>query len=469
MTSLLPASQTMLPTLARLAPLALAPLAAAQSAQSLSAPELHATTPARYAGIYHAATGTWSRPSATTSALNGIDVIYSNTAQAGYFTTAGSSGGFAPGSTNFDEGGIPGTTNGDTFPNAPDRDEYRVNGFQIGYCDFGPPLSSGWEISFYSSHVPCTLPSGPAGTVTVTGLPAGGGCWVIDIDLTGGEEFNLAADGGAAAPGWDNDPNMDSFGWGFAYAGSSPGTMAGFQLAGDPMNTDPGFIALPPRAGTNTYFGPPSSCGPDIATGYLTADLWWLEDPATTNTGCYFFGGYTNSNGCGGPQGNPYASFQIEIRAEADAPKFGTIYCNSNPNSTGSNTGIVLFGSSTAADDDVMLIATDVPAGAFGFFFTSQDQGFVANPGGSEGNLCLGGAIGRFVAPGQVKAADIDGLITLDTNLGEWTLTELPTPLPPLSYPAVTGLTSNFQLWHRDAMGGTTVSNFSDGISVTWD
>ncbi|MEM8711604.1 MAG: hypothetical protein AAGG01_11675, partial [Planctomycetota bacterium] len=38
----------------------------------------------------------------------------------------------------------------------------------------------------------------------------------------------------------------------------------------------------------------------------------------------------------------------------------------------------------------------------FGFFVTSQTEGFAANPGGSAGNFCLGGAVGRYVGPGQI-------------------------------------------------------------------
>ena len=36
------------------------------------------------------------------------------------------------------------------------------------------------------------------------------------------------------------------------------------------------------------------------------------------------------------------------------------------------------------------LTATDVPEDPFGYFLASQTQDFVANPGGSQGNLCLG-------------------------------------------------------------------------------
>ena len=45
-----------------------------------------------------------------------------------------------------------------------------------------------------------------------------------------------------------------------------------------------------------------------------------------------------------------------------------------------------------------------LPPNAFGFFLTSRSQGLVMGPGGGrQGNLSLGGASGRYVAPGQIK------------------------------------------------------------------
>ena len=193
-------------------------LASAQS-QAPAGQAPAAPTQARYAGTFHAAVGQWTRPNASAARGVGPDIIYVTTAPSGYFSTLGSPSGFGAGGTILDEGGLPGTTNGTPFAGMPDRDSYLVNSFQLGYCDLGPAGGSAWEISFYAAYVPATSDRTPEATVNVSGLPAGGGCWIIDIDLTGGEEFNLAADGGAAAPGWDHDPNMDSFGWGFA---SSP-------------------------------------------------------------------------------------------------------------------------------------------------------------------------------------------------------------------------------------------------------
>ena len=103
-----------------------------------------------------------------------------------------------------------------------------------------------------------------------------------------------------------------------------------------------------------------------------------------------------------------------------------------------------------------------------GIFITSQTQGVVANPGGSAGNLCVVGDVGRFVQPGQIKVSSASGTIGLSTTLGEWSTANIPQASPPVSYAAMAGLTSNFQLWHRDSdMGGAT-SNFSNGLAITW-
>ena len=117
------------------------------------------------------------------------------------------------------------------------------------------------------------------------------------------------------------------------------------------------------------------------------------------------------------------------------------------------------------AANDLTLQAT-LPTGTFGFFITSQTQGFVANSASSEGNLCLAGAIGRFVGPGQIKNSGAAGEIELSTALGEWSLSAIPTPMGP--YAAVAGGTANFQLWHRDVVAMTPTSNFSDARQITW-
>ena len=418
----------------------------------------------KVAGIYHVATGQWTR--ASVEAANfGPDTIYNNTAISNYFTTVGGLGGMAPGATNFDEGGIPTETN-TNHPMA-NRSTYMVNGFEIGYCDLNGPGTRGWEISFYSNYAPCTLGQVPDATRVLPILPAAG-CWIITLDLSGGSEFCLAGDGG---DGFDDDPDLDSFGWSFRYAGSqAPGgaAPAGMIFAGDPATTDPNWTtAILPPDGTGTYYGPPTPCSTG-ATGLITQDRWYIEDPTTpSNSGCMVPSpGYRGDVGCA-PLRLPYASFHMQIQAELNPcnPVIPvTPYCFSNPNSTGVNTTIQFEGSLSVAANDVRMSAT-LPTQTFGFFITSPNQGFIPNSGGSSGNICLGANVGRFLS--LVTSSGLDGTIIIDTNLGDWNLASIPDATG--SYAAAVGMSSNFQLWHRDvAPGGIATSNFSNGYELVW-
>ncbi len=139
----------------------------------------------------------------------------------------------------------------------------------------------------------------------------------------------------------------------------------------------------------------------------------------------------------------------------------GTSYCAANPISTGTTASISAAGSAAAAANDLTLTATNMPTNAFGFFLASQGQGFTMNPGGSQGNLCLGGAIGRYVGPGQIQNSGGAGEISLVIDL-----TTTPTPTGPVTIQA--GETWSFQAWHRDAVAGSATSNFTDGLEVAF-
>ena len=97
----------------------------------------------------------------------------------------------------------------------------------------------------------------------------------------------MQSDGGPSAPGWDDDGDLDSFGWSYQYSGTDGTASAGFLLSGDPASTDPTWVTgAVPLDGTNTYYGATSLCGATIldGTGYLTRDFWWLEDPTGAST-----------------------------------------------------------------------------------------------------------------------------------------------------------------------------------------
>jgi hypothetical protein len=138
-----------------------------------------------------------------------------------------------------------------------------------------------------------------------------------------------------------------------------------------------------------------------------------------------------------------------------------TSTCASNPNSTGNVAGLSGAGSNLVASNDVRLMATSMPLNAFGFFLTSRTAGNVANPGGSQGVLCLGGSIGRFVGPGQIMNSGAAGSIALQIDL-----TSMPQPTGPVA--VVPGETWHFQAWFRDAVGGSATSNFTNGMTAVF-
>ncbi len=130
------------------------------------------------------------------------------------------------------------------------------------------------------------------------------------------------------------------------------------------------------------------------------------------------------------------------------------------PNSTGFPGRLTASGSFLAAEGDVTLVADELPPNQFGLFLSSTAQGFVQNPGGSQGNLCLSGAIGRYdPANGYpLQGTGWAGRVVLELDL-----TAVPTPLGPAM--VLAGETWNYQFWHRDALGMT---NFTDAVSVTF-
>ena len=88
-------------------------------------------------------------------------------------------------------------------------------------------------------------------------------------------------------------------------------------------------------------------------------------------------------------------------------------------------------------------------------------DGFIAMPGGSQGNLCLGGQIGRYVGPGQIQNSGTAGEISLLLALGA-------TPTPSGLVAVQPGETWNFQCWFRDAVGGQATSNFTNGVEIVF-
>ena len=86
----------------------------------------------------------------------------------------------------------------------------------------------------------------------------------------------------------------------------------------------------------------------------------------------------------------------------------------------GSPGTLAASGSALVSQNDVTLVASALPQNSFGFFLASRTAGFVANPGGSQGNLCLGGSIGRYVGPGQIQNSGGTGAFSLALRVKHW-------------------------------------------------
>ncbi|MCP5022764.1 MAG: hypothetical protein GY930_13445 [bacterium] len=140
----------------------------------------------------------------------------------------------------------------------------------------------------------------------------------------------------------------------------------------------------------------------------------------------------------------------------------GTIYCSpANLNSTIASAYIAATGSTDVADNDVALTVTQLPHNQLGYFLSSQDQTMIVVPGGSQGNLCVGGSSGLGRHLGTVQYSDSNGVMTAVLDLGQ-----IPTQAGGTT-PVISGQTYNFQCWFRDFYLVST-SNFSDAVSITF-
>ena len=159
----------------------------------------------------------------------------------------------------------------------------------------------------------------------------------------------------------------------------------------------------------------------------------------------------------GDPNSTEVAGSLVE---ELEIPVLGAQYCAAAPNSTGSSAWIAARGFQWGTGAALTLQSTEMPQNSFGHFLVSNVSGFVTNPGGSQGNLCLQGNVGRFNRAGEIRNSGLSGSFSLSGVVGN----DLPSPMGPVS--AQPGETWYFQCWFRD-IGPS--SNFSNAIEITFD
>ncbi|MEM9383398.1 MAG: hypothetical protein AAGB93_25880, partial [Planctomycetota bacterium] len=150
--------------------------------------------------------------------------------------------------------------------------------------------------------------------------------------------------------------------------------------------------------------------------------------------------------------GEPYLGMTRARHARVD-----TSVCNAFPNSTERPAELVATGSAVAADNEVTLHAIGLPTDSRGYTLFARDFGIVVGPGGSQGQLCLAGGIGRLQS--QLFLAGTDGRATIPLDL-----TQIPRPTGATA--ALAGDTWYAQAWFRDMDQGTPTSNFSSALRL---
>ena len=265
------------------------------------------TSPFRHAGVYHVATGTWTRNGRLAN-LTGPDTIYNNSCLVGYHAAMDSGEKWQHRSRvpTTSANGAPTTPNTtDPFKNdeAPGcQTSYVVNGFQIAYCSsrdssLGP---FDYEFEFANAYSAC----GAAGMIPdvsfdVTGLPGGTAsgqqiCWTVDVDLDAGSlSFTLQADQDGT---WTGPSTAEQFG--YSQGPTTPGITStqntGPVLAGNYTWTGGPVVGpLALCSGTDgTIWDSPINLA-EAGTGMASNDFFRIIPGGIGGPGCYYFGGTT--------------------------------------------------------------------------------------------------------------------------------------------------------------------------------
>jgi hypothetical protein len=411
----------------------------------------------RDGGIYHVATGTWTRNASIASL--GPDRIYVNTCPTTYYFALS-------GDTVIDEGRLPSPSSPTNLNSRPGcATSYDIEGFEFAYCTDTPNVT--WSCSFLPTYVPCASATGltPAASFNLAGLPSTTTsgvslCWIVQIDVAGppptATPFTMPADG----DGTFNTP-PDSFGWSIRcdLIGAA-GTGTGPVFAGDP-NVCTGID------GTRWDSGAPPAWPNNLTengTGMGAADQFRIENGPTTPS-CYFFGH------------SPYFfSFHLVLFSDAcSAIPVGLPFCFGDGTATAcpcGNTGgagrgcagsvnplgalLRASGDASLSLDTLLLRGSDMPnATCLYFQGTSQENGGSGSVFG-DGLRCAGGLVTRLgiklnLANGSSYPAATDPPIHVQGNVTQ---------------PGV----RTYQVWYRNAAAFCTPATFnlSNGVLIAW-
>ncbi|MEZ6019023.1 MAG: hypothetical protein R3F17_02685 [Planctomycetota bacterium] len=126
--------------------------------------------------------------------------------------------------------------------------------------------------------------------------------------------------------------------------------------------------------------------------------------------------------------------------------------------STGQAGQLWAIGQTLAGEENLNLCLAQLPPGHLSMFLASLTQGFVPAVGGSsQGDLCLGGALGRFNR--------IDQRASPARNSGPSASTSTTSPPPRHRFRILAGQTWCFQNWYRDHILAST-SNLTNAVEI---
>jgi hypothetical protein len=154
------------------------------------------------------------------------------------------------------------------------------------------------------------------------------------------------------------------------------------------------------------------------------------------------------------------AAAQVEGAAFVFDLPLGEDVCNGLANSTGASAWLEALGSRQIDKGLLRLRAGDLVPGQMAMFIAGESSGYVINPGGSQGALCLGGRLARFNRPGELGVASADG--RMERVIGTDSIPVNPT------VPILAGESWVFQCWYRDNNAGFS-SNFSAAVEVQFE
>ena len=302
----------------------------------------------------------------------------------------------------------------------------------VGITERGRPALHAWAAAVPSVRLEeVRLPGDGAFWIASDAIDEGGGTWRYEVAL-----FNLNSHRGIAAIGLPGGVNPRDLTMSFPRSHSGETRK---NLSWDTSIN--GDFAV--------FVAPSYAVDPDA-----NAILWGTCFSFSYRSDAPPMDGAANVVMFRGP-GPALVTMPVIAPQAAGAPATISV-CEAEPNTLGTAGRLLPAGYNVAASS-LDLVATGLPSGVIGLVIVSNTPDFVPHAGGSAGNLCLGGAIGRSVGA-FTRIADTAGQFRVTADVSA-----LPQPNGVIAVSP--GETWYFQAWHRDA---PATSNFTEALAVTF-